>query len=173
MAGLLSEVSMRLSLKLTEVISVLLFVSFQSSSAQIRNESSNDRKIVIESFVISGTQALDSAGLAEITNSMAGSTFTDDAEELQERVRAQFQDRGEGGSELDVVAGNYSHQRFFVTGFCGRSIIRALGRDAAPETHRKKGRLVQVGERAHGRSNVRRHSGGIQQKLKSECHTEL
>jgi hemolysin activation/secretion protein len=78
--------------KLTAVVSVVLFLSFQSSLAQTR--SANDRKVVIESFVISGTQALDSAELAEITNSITGSTFSDDAEELQDRVRAQFQDRG-------------------------------------------------------------------------------
>jgi hemolysin activation/secretion protein len=76
------------------VVSALLSVSCQSSLAQTKNQSLDDRKIFVESFVISGTQAVDSAELAEITNSMAGSTFNDDAEELRERIRAQFQDRG-------------------------------------------------------------------------------
>lgn len=76
------------------VVCPLLFVSCHSSVAQTRNQSLDERKIVVESFVISGTQAVDSAELAEITNSMANSTFNDDAEELQERIRAQFQDRG-------------------------------------------------------------------------------
>ena len=76
------------------VVSALLSVFCQSSLAQTKNQSLDDRKIVVESFVISGTQAVDSAELAGITNSMAGSTFNDDAEELRERIRAQFQDRG-------------------------------------------------------------------------------
>ena len=76
------------------VVIALLSVSCQSSLAQSKNQSLDDRKIVLESFDISGTQAVDSAELAKITNSMAGSTFNDDAEELRERIRAQFQDRG-------------------------------------------------------------------------------
>jgi outer membrane protein assembly factor BamA len=72
----------------------LLLVLCHSSLAQNRNPSLGDRKIVIESFIISGTQTVDSAELADITNSMAGSTFNDDAEELGERIRVQFQDRG-------------------------------------------------------------------------------
>jgi outer membrane protein assembly factor BamA len=76
------------------VVSVLLFVSCQSGVAQNKAEFSDDRDILVESFVISGTQSVDSAELAEITNSMAGSRFNDDAEVLQERIRLQFQDRG-------------------------------------------------------------------------------
>ena len=76
------------------VVSALLLVFYQSSVAQTKIESAGDRKIVVESFVISGTQSIDTAELAEITNSMAGSTFNDGKEELQERIRAQFQDRG-------------------------------------------------------------------------------
>jgi outer membrane protein assembly factor BamA len=87
----------------TVVVSGLLFVSCPSSLAQTLNQSLNDRKILVESFVISGTQAVDSAELAEITNSMAASTFNDDAEELRERIRAQFQDRGYFKAELQKL----------------------------------------------------------------------
>ena len=62
--------------------------------AQNNIQPANDRKIVIESFVISGTQSIDSTELAEITNSMSGSKFKDDPDELEERIRAQFQDHG-------------------------------------------------------------------------------
>src|ERR1700716_279694 len=75
------------------VNSALLLACCYSSLAQT-TQSLQNRKIVVESFDISGTQAIDSAELAEITNSMAGSTFDDDAEELQQRIRAQFQDHG-------------------------------------------------------------------------------
>jgi outer membrane protein assembly factor BamA len=76
------------------VVFALLFFSCQSSVAQTETQSPDDRKVVVESFVIAGTKSVDSAELAEITNSIAGSKFRDDAEELQERIRAQFQDRG-------------------------------------------------------------------------------
>jgi outer membrane protein assembly factor BamA len=72
----------------------LLFALWQRGIAQNNIQPTNDRKIVIESFVISGTQSIDSAELAEITNSMAGSKFADDPDELEERIRAQFQDHG-------------------------------------------------------------------------------
>ena len=85
------------------VVSALLFVSCPSSLAQTLNQSLDDRKILVESFVISGTQAVDSAELAEITNSMAASTFNDDTEELRERIRAQFQDRGYFKAELQKL----------------------------------------------------------------------
>ena len=88
---------------MTEVVSVLLFFSFQSSFAQTRNESPNDRKVVIESFVISGTQVVDSAEVAKITGSMTGSTFNDDAEELRERILAQFQDHGYFTAEIKQI----------------------------------------------------------------------
>jgi outer membrane protein assembly factor BamA len=73
---------------------VLLLVLCPSAIAQTDVQASNDRQIVIESFVISDTQSIDSAELAEITNSMAGSKFADDPDELEERIKAQFQDHG-------------------------------------------------------------------------------
>jgi outer membrane protein assembly factor BamA len=84
-------------------VSSLVFVPCQSSVAQSINQSLDDRKILVESFVISGTQAVDSAELAEITDSMSGSTFNDDAEELGERIRAQFQDHGYFKAEMQKL----------------------------------------------------------------------
>ena len=49
--------------------------------------------IMIRDFVISGTRALDSAELSEISGTFIGSCF-DDTEELPERLRLEFQDRG-------------------------------------------------------------------------------
>ncbi|MDP9158791.1 MAG: hypothetical protein M3O09_00980 [Acidobacteriota bacterium] len=57
-------------------------------------QTKSDGRVVVESFTILGTRAIDSEKLAELTGSMSGSTFNDDAEELKERIRAQFQDRG-------------------------------------------------------------------------------
>jgi outer membrane protein assembly factor BamA len=74
--------------------SLLLFVSCHTSLAQTEHQSSGEREVSIESFVVSGTRAVDSAELAEITNTLSGSRFSDDAEELKERIRNEFQDRG-------------------------------------------------------------------------------
>jgi len=73
---------------------LLLFVVCPSAVAQTQDQSSDGRKILVDSLVISGTRAIDSAELAEITGSMAGSEFNDDPDELGERVRSQFQDHG-------------------------------------------------------------------------------
>jgi outer membrane protein assembly factor BamA len=85
---------MRCLPKLTLVVALLPFLTGRGSLAQTNDHSADDRKIIVDSFVISGTQTIDSAELAEIMNSMSGSTFNDDAEELGERIRAQFQDHG-------------------------------------------------------------------------------
>lgn len=76
------------------VTTALLLVSFQNVGAQTQSQSPNEPQILVESFAISGTQSVDSSELAEITNSIAGSKFNDDPDELQERIRAQFQDHG-------------------------------------------------------------------------------
>lgn len=69
-------------------------ILFAQVTNQSQHERNDDGKILVDSFVISGTRTLDSAELAEISNTMAGSEFDDDAEELGERLRAQFQDHG-------------------------------------------------------------------------------
>ncbi len=81
-------------------LAVLLSISFQGGLGQTDSQSRDGRKIVVESFVILGTRTVDSVELADITNSIAGSTFTDDSEELQARIRAQFQDRGYYQAEI-------------------------------------------------------------------------
>ncbi len=50
--------------------------------------------IIIRDFVISGTRALDSAELSEISGTFIGSCFDDDKEEIEQRVRSEFQNRG-------------------------------------------------------------------------------
>jgi outer membrane protein assembly factor BamA len=89
--------------ELIAVVSALLSLSFQVTLAQTENQAQEGRRIIVESFVISGTRTVDSVELAEITNSMAGSTFSDDSEELEERIRAQFQDRGYFQAEVKHV----------------------------------------------------------------------
>jgi outer membrane protein assembly factor BamA len=76
------------------VVLALLLVSNPACLSQTGNQSSGEREVLIDSFVISGTRAVDSAELAEITNSMSGSAFNDDSDELEERIRDQFQNHG-------------------------------------------------------------------------------
>jgi outer membrane protein assembly factor BamA len=71
---------------------LLALGSFTSGFAQ--NQSSGARMVLINSLNVSGTQIIDSVELAEITGALAGSEFIDDSEELQERLRNEFQDHG-------------------------------------------------------------------------------
>jgi outer membrane protein assembly factor BamA len=84
---------MRRTLSFAALLGFLLVLCFHSL-AQTPNSSSAGHKILIDSMVISGTQAIDSSELAEMTDALSGSEFDDDPEELQERVRDQFQNHG-------------------------------------------------------------------------------
>ena len=94
---------MRAFLAWISVVSALLLNPSQAVLAQSDNQAADARKVLVESFVISGTRAVDSAELAEITDTMSGSTFNDDADELSERIRNQFQDRGYFKAEVDKL----------------------------------------------------------------------
>ncbi len=85
------------------VVSVFLSLPCRSGLAQNENQSQGVRKVLIDSVVISGTRAVDSAELAEIANSMSGSTFSDDAEELGDRMRIQFQEHGYYAAEVQKL----------------------------------------------------------------------
>jgi hypothetical protein len=55
---------------------------------------STSQGILVTDFTIIGTRTLSATGLAQITGELTGSCFNDDSEEMNERVRALFQDRG-------------------------------------------------------------------------------
>ena len=77
----------------------LLFALFLSS-AFLRADCVNDHRsnktagILVTDFTISGTQTFSATDLAKLTSDFTGSCFNDDTEELGERIRAAFQDRG-------------------------------------------------------------------------------
>jgi outer membrane protein assembly factor BamA len=58
------------------------------------HRSSKNAGFLITDFTISGTQTLSSDELATITNELIGSCFDENSEELEERVRASFGNRG-------------------------------------------------------------------------------
>lgn len=65
----------------------------QAQCAKDHRENKN-AGILITDFTITGTQTISATDLARITNDMIGSCFDEDSEEMQERLRAAFQDRG-------------------------------------------------------------------------------
>lgn len=65
----------------------------RGASLGAQNGSSN-RKVIIDSLVISGTQSIDRVELEDISNSMIGAQLDEDKDELEERIRSKFQDRG-------------------------------------------------------------------------------
>jgi len=73
-----------------------VLVSTSFLPAQCAKDNREDKKsgILITDFTITGTQTISATDLASITNDMIGSCFNEDSEEMEERLRAAFQDRG-------------------------------------------------------------------------------
>jgi len=78
-------------------LSVVTFVvgGFSTHAECVNDYRSNKNAgILITDFTITGTQTISAADLDRITSDMIGSCFDEDSEEMEERVRASFQDRG-------------------------------------------------------------------------------
>jgi outer membrane protein assembly factor BamA len=74
---------------------VSLFLSALSHADCIKDErSSKTSGLLVNEFNITGTQKVSSDELSRITSEMIGSCFNDDSEELAERIRASFENRG-------------------------------------------------------------------------------
>src|SRR5579864_4777293 len=77
-----------------------VFLALLLSAAFLRAECANDHRsnknagILITDFTITGTQTIGGTELADITSDLIGSCFDDNTEELGERIRASFQNRG-------------------------------------------------------------------------------
>src|SRR5579862_7077216 len=73
-----------------------LLLSAASLSAECVNDNRSDKNggILITDFTINGTRTISTTDLAGITSDMIGSCFNEDSEEMEERIRASFQDRG-------------------------------------------------------------------------------
>jgi len=73
-----------------------LLVSASHLPAQCSNDHRTNKNagILVSDFTITGTQTISATDLARITSEMIGSCFDEDSEEMQDRVRASFQDRG-------------------------------------------------------------------------------
>jgi outer membrane protein assembly factor BamA len=73
------------------ILTVALFSPAQSTK---RNSTRTDDKIVAQEVVISGTSTLSSEQLHDIRSSLTSVTMRDDDEEVEERMRYEFQQRG-------------------------------------------------------------------------------
>jgi outer membrane protein assembly factor BamA len=73
-----------------------VFLSAGFLYAQCANDyrSNKNAGILITDFPITGAQTISATELARITSDLIGSCFDEDSEELEERIRASFQDRG-------------------------------------------------------------------------------
>jgi hypothetical protein len=73
---------------------VFLSASFVSAQCVNDHRSNKNAGILITDFTITGTETISATDLAAITGDLIGSCFDEDSEEMGERVRASFQDRG-------------------------------------------------------------------------------
>lgn len=85
-----------------------IFIAFlcgSLSAAQCANDQRTEKKggILIEDYTITGTQNISATEMGSITSDLIGGCFNDDSEEIAERVRASFQDRGYFGAEVKHV----------------------------------------------------------------------
>ena len=73
-----------------------LFFPVALLHAECVNDHRSNKKagILITDFTITGTQTISATDLSRITSDTIGSCFDEDSDEMGERVRALFQDRG-------------------------------------------------------------------------------
>jgi len=75
-------------------VTLFLSASFLSAECVDDHRSNKNAGILITDFTITGTQTISATDLARITSDLIGSCFDEDSDEMGERVRASFQDRG-------------------------------------------------------------------------------
>ena len=73
-----------------------LILSASLLPAQCANDGRQNKNagIQITDFTITGTQTISATDLARIPSDMIGSCYDEDSEEMEQRLRAAFQDRG-------------------------------------------------------------------------------
>jgi outer membrane protein assembly factor BamA len=81
------------------LVAVLVYISLPSllwTSCPDKQDHRQNKNsgVLITDFVITGTQSLSSSELADLEGKLTDSCFDEDSEQLAERIRAAFQDRG-------------------------------------------------------------------------------
>lgn len=74
----------------------LFFTTLLHSQCEPKHDfrSDKNRGVLVGDVVITGTRALDSAELADISTNFSGSCFNDSSDEIRERLKDQFQQHG-------------------------------------------------------------------------------
>ncbi len=88
------------------VVAALAFLSVLLRADCTKDQDHRTTKnsgLLITDFTINGTQTLSSDELATIEREMTGSCFDENADEIEERVRALFQNRGYFGAVLNSL----------------------------------------------------------------------
>ena len=85
----------------------LLFALVSATSslpAQCINDHRENKNggILVTDFTITGTQNISATDLARITSNMIGSCYNEDSDEIEQRVRISFQNRGAPGCRSDT-----------------------------------------------------------------------
>jgi hypothetical protein len=75
-------------------VNLFLSASFLRAQCVDDHRSNKNAGIFITDFSITGTQTISATDLDRITSDLIGSCFDEDLDEMGERVRASFQDRG-------------------------------------------------------------------------------
>jgi len=87
----------------TPLLALLLCAAWSYADCAQDHRSNKNAGILVTDFTISGTQTISATELALMTGNLIGSCFDDDPEELGERIRALFQDRGYFTAEVKHV----------------------------------------------------------------------
>jgi len=89
----------------TRAVLACMFLASVLHAADCVQDNRTDKKagIVVADFSITGTQTLGSDELNRIVGELTGSCFDDDSDEMGERVRAFFQDRGYFTAEVKTI----------------------------------------------------------------------
>ena len=84
-------------------IAAILCSTFLRADCEKDYRSNPNAGVLISDFTITGTRTLSSDVLGAMTRQLIGSCFNDDSDELGERVRALFQDRGYFAVEVKSI----------------------------------------------------------------------
>ena len=76
------------------IVVVCIFGAFLQAQCANDQRSNKNAGILITDFTVTGTQTISATDLALITSDMIGSCYDEDSDEMGDRVRASFQDRG-------------------------------------------------------------------------------
>jgi outer membrane protein assembly factor BamA len=82
------------------IVAVFLFRTLLHGQCVNDHRSDKNGGILISDFTITGTQTISTTELARITSDMIGSCYDEDSDEMGDRVRASFQDRGYFSAEV-------------------------------------------------------------------------